>query len=266
MKAEERKELETNVLADRVGKMVQKMKSGPSRRTVTWIVVILIAAAAVFLYFRNRSLREGERQKGWQYLAMTRVVDPREQGELMGLVLKSHGKEKSGLVAKVNLYYVNLARVQQSFPSDPFRALLTLAEFSQLYEELKKECKDDPLLLPEVTYHQGVIYEYRSILDSGVGGLGGGFAKAWAHLDPDGVRGSATFLGRAKEIYEGLAASHPDSAYGKKASKKLEELDDPARQKERETLYVEWRAQISQRISGFERELEKSKKDNDEIE
>src|SRR5262249_17758559 len=51
MKAEKRKALETNVLADKLGKAVEGLKQGPSRRT---LVYVGIAVLALLVYFTWR--------------------------------------------------------------------------------------------------------------------------------------------------------------------------------------------------------------------
>ena len=45
MKAEHRKELETNVLADRMGRVVQKIRTRPQRRVVLYVVGGVVAVA-----------------------------------------------------------------------------------------------------------------------------------------------------------------------------------------------------------------------------
>src|SRR6516164_3425961 len=57
MKAEHRKELHTNLLADSMGKLVQKVKSPTSTRAVVlWVIVGLVVATVGFwLYSVNRA-------------------------------------------------------------------------------------------------------------------------------------------------------------------------------------------------------------------
>ena len=59
MKAEERKELETNKLADSIGRMFEKAKQGPSRNTiiVTSVLVLAVVLFYTWRYFRNKSLQ-----------------------------------------------------------------------------------------------------------------------------------------------------------------------------------------------------------------
>jgi len=47
MKAEHRKELETNALAERMGRVVQGMKQAPQKRTMLWMVLVAVAVVVV---------------------------------------------------------------------------------------------------------------------------------------------------------------------------------------------------------------------------
>ena len=57
MKAEHRKELETNVLAQHLEKAYQGLRQGPSRTTILWIVgaVAVLLIYLLFRYFMSSS-------------------------------------------------------------------------------------------------------------------------------------------------------------------------------------------------------------------
>src|SRR5262249_47734485 len=64
MKAEHRKELQTNALADRMGRLIQRMKTRPKRGTVvTWLLVgLLVLAVVIFFWSRRSRSEEGARK------------------------------------------------------------------------------------------------------------------------------------------------------------------------------------------------------------
>src|SRR5438128_2541081 len=47
MKAEHRKELETNILADKMGKFITGAKTGPSRGSVRYLVIAAVVVLAI---------------------------------------------------------------------------------------------------------------------------------------------------------------------------------------------------------------------------
>src|ERR1700736_2702219 len=57
MKAEHRKELQTNILADRMGRLVQGMKLGPRPTSlVLWVLAGLALATVLFYWFYSNSV------------------------------------------------------------------------------------------------------------------------------------------------------------------------------------------------------------------
>src|SRR5262245_46669290 len=65
MKAEERKELETNILADRMGKMLTKAKGGPGRSTVLFVVSALIGLGILTLWMWINQAGSRESSQAW---------------------------------------------------------------------------------------------------------------------------------------------------------------------------------------------------------
>jgi hypothetical protein len=57
MKAEHRKELETNVLADYLGSVIQKAKEGPSQKVLLYggLILLVVVLIGLFIYFSTRS-------------------------------------------------------------------------------------------------------------------------------------------------------------------------------------------------------------------
>src|SRR5437762_11293650 len=68
MKAEHRKQLHTNALADRMGKLVNTLKQKPQKRTVLYVILGLAAVLAVFIWYRYNTNKKLERSQLWVWL------------------------------------------------------------------------------------------------------------------------------------------------------------------------------------------------------
>lgn len=266
MKAEERKELETNVLADRMGKIVQKVKSGPSRRSVVWLLVVGAAVIGVILYIRNRRLIETEKAEGWVYLGLSRMSSAGEQQVAAFRHVLENEKfkeETSGLAARVELTWLQAQAAMMEFYSNPVQSLKKLRESADLFDALKTRCKDDHSLHPECMYHLAVIQEYRAVLDEI--DLSDAKVRAPNVVEMLGGVPSSKYLDQAKTLYEAIVASYKDSGYGKMASDRLEAFkSDERRNKVIELnqslagrLLAPGRRELSLDIERFEREASK---------
>src|SRR2546426_7548380 len=171
MKAEHRKELQTNLLADRMGKLVQKIKTRPQRRTVLYILIGVACLLAVYLFMRYRSTMAQETSETWFQL---------EDGhraflyQLAGVV-----QEKEGFIrfanptpgnaqkaARLQVAWVNLwDQGVKQLGADWRGALVHIGFAEVIYKYLNDECKDDPVLHPEVLYCMAVIEETRAVQD-----------------------------------------------------------------------------------------------------
>ena len=65
MKAEHRKELQTNVLADRLGKAIQGIKEGPSRGTMLFVGVVALAGLLIFVWWYFWSTSQAAESARW---------------------------------------------------------------------------------------------------------------------------------------------------------------------------------------------------------
>src|SRR5437588_4623493 len=68
MKAEKRKELHTNALADAVGRLITRLKERPGQRSyVIWGIVILVAGSIIaYIYFRHERTKSNSAR--WELL------------------------------------------------------------------------------------------------------------------------------------------------------------------------------------------------------
>ncbi|MCI0376070.1 MAG: hypothetical protein L0215_00540 [Gemmataceae bacterium] len=197
MKAEQRKELETNALADRVGRMVTKLKTGQSNKTlVLFVLGGIVLAVVFFLWMKSRSVGRTENAERWSEL---------EDGArlYMDRLLTEHANTNQGKAANFQYAWMNLWNYGlQLLGHAPGEALKMLDLAERKYDALAKECEGDPVWEPEALYALAVIEETRTIRDR-------------KHL--------ALALDRYKE----LADKHKDSAYGKMAAKRVEDLETP---------------------------------------
>ena len=94
MKAEHRKELQTNTLADHLGKMIQGAKAKPSPNSlVIWIFVLLVLAVLIgWKYFSANSLEK--RSQDWTGLGEV------NSSEELQTFADEHPKTVPGLVAR----------------------------------------------------------------------------------------------------------------------------------------------------------------------
>ncbi|MBI3411659.1 MAG: hypothetical protein HY040_25295 [Planctomycetes bacterium] len=225
MKAEHRKELETNVLADRMGRMVKRVRENPRRRTTLYVVAGVIIVVAAYLFMNRISTNKEENSRRWMLL-------DDGAGPAMELLRRSHGDTNQGKAARFQEAWDILwkgvrflgqgpvmkvpFRDQQGVPVvkeiSPFEFLDVAQE---RYTSLKTDCAGDPFWEPEAAYHLAVIEEARAI------------------ANPDNLK-------VAKAAYEAVANEHKASAWGKLAGRRAEMLSD-ARGENTARLYTQMR-------------------------
>jgi hypothetical protein len=191
MKAEHRKELQTNVLADRLGKAIQGIKEGPSRGTMLFVGVVALAGLLIFVwwYFWSTSqAAESARWAAWDGLTNPAALDSFAQN-------KDNQGTTQGRVARFQIARISLLSGLRELGSSRAAALENIRKAAQTYEALANESSDSPLLLEEAL-------------------LGAGKAnEALGDLE------------KAKGYYKKLADTHPDSPFGKDARAQLERLE-----------------------------------------
>jgi hypothetical protein len=194
MKAEHRKELETNVLADRVGRVVQGMKQAPQKKTLLYVILGAAVVAALWLYFRKGEVQQVENSLNWVKFedgAQAYVVD----------VLKEAPDSNQSKAVQFNMAYAQLRQMLRLLASDPKQVVANLDNLEERYRDLAKAVKDDKVLLPEALFHQALILETRILKED----------ESWK---------------AALEAYKVVADNHADSAFGKLAKKRADVLDN----------------------------------------
>jgi hypothetical protein len=147
MKAEHRKELQTNVLANSVGRMIRGLRTRPNPSSVV-VAIFVIGAVLIFLlwhYFSGKS--QESRGQLWAQLENTSSLkDLRSFAD-------SNAKTVPGLVARFQearvLQQSGLERLFSDVDSVREDAQKNLQEARELYEGLAKETSDRPLLRQE---------------------------------------------------------------------------------------------------------------------
>ncbi len=213
MKAEHRKELETNTLADKMGQAVQRVKSG--RRSTLLITVVVGAAVALGAWFWYRSTT-------WS----------REEASDAWLRLDDGGQKNVGALASTNTNAGKAAKLQiawiaywelgvKKIATDQRGALLAIEEAGKFYQELAKECADErpPIYAPQAFLGIAIVEETKALQDRAA-------------------------VEKAKEAYTNVVEKFPETAEGKFAKARLDLLKDKKGRAELEAVYDDLQKQM----------------------
>lgn len=213
MKAEHRKELETNTLADKMGQAVQRVKTGRRGTYLTYLlVVVAVLIGAWFLYAYVTASRQ-ERSDAW-----LRFDDGSAKN--LDYLSKIEPTTPAGKAARLQLAWVHYYHGGIKFMgTDPNGALQMLKIAGDEYRKLAEESKDtDPLVEPQALLGIAVVEEAKTIQD-------------------------ASFLDKAAEAYKAVLErgdqKYKDTVYGKFAQERLDQLKDAKKRAEIAALYTE---------------------------
>src|SRR5262245_27100477 len=146
MKAEHRKELQTNYLADHLGRMVQGMRSGPQSTgsMVAWVLISLTIGTVVVWYFASAN---SNRSPQW-----VKFDEDSSQRNLAGLS-KLAGNFPATLPARASRFQIARINLQEGLASlysnQHDSAVAAVKNARRLYTDLIKECVSDPMLAPQ---------------------------------------------------------------------------------------------------------------------
>jgi tetratricopeptide (TPR) repeat protein len=193
MKAEHRKELVTNTLANRLGEAMQTMKEGPSRGTV--IVLVAIGVIVILILAWRYLASSAEESDSARWLKWDSLITPEQ--------LKAFVEDKDvegqpqGRLARVEEARRSLYEGLRQLGNAGTRpkALEAIQRAAGLYDKLADECADKPLL------HQQVLL---------------GAAKAHESLAE---------ADQARKYYQQLKEKYGDSVFGLDAAEQLQRLD-----------------------------------------
>jgi hypothetical protein len=202
MKAEHRKELETNILADRMGHLIQRMKHRPQRRVFLYVIAGLIVVVGLFIFYNMRKTAAAEASERWRWLedGFRPYIDQ----------LKAEYKDTNeGKAARFQ--YAWLAAWDEGLtllgasPVDAFRDLEVAESY---YKSLVEDCAGDPVWEPEAMYALAVIEEARALR----------------------AKDRKNTLVRAGALYKKVAEKYKDSAHGKSAKKRAKLLEEKGKE------------------------------------
>jgi hypothetical protein len=224
MKAEQRKELETNTLADKVGHAMQRVKGSSRRSMVIYFVVGIALLIALFLGYQEYKLRKQQTSMQWLML---------DDGSLSHLNQLEKVDSPAGRSARLQIAWLTYWELGVRMVGvDPAGAMKSVSSASSAYDKIAKECKEagDKIFEPQALLGVAVCEETLAAQDR-------------------------SSLLRAKEAYTKLADSedYKDSAEGKFAKKRLDLLNDKTKLKEMEVVYEDLQRTLL--IPGFQREI-----------
>jgi flagellar basal body-associated protein FliL len=239
MKAEHRKELQTNALADRIGRFFTGLRSSTrSSSLFLWLVIILLAGGALTAWILiNRGNKKARSE-------MLVTMDNLPTQEELNQAMRFHSGGKGELLeetedklnAIIDKYPGTPAALQARFylaqidyqargldqlmtPGKGKSAVDSLKKARKSYEQLGEDCKDDPY------------WEPKALLP---------VAKIVETLAVDNIDN----LDKARDLYADLAQKYPDSSQGKEAKRRLKELKDSDQLAEIKKFYADLKTGI----------------------
>src|SRR5262245_19582306 len=204
MKAEHRKELKTNALADSLGRALQNMKEGPSQRTLLWAGLIALVVVLFLVWRWVKSSSEESDSALW--LRWDNLYTPTEVQKFAD---EARGTTQ-GRVARLQLARLHVRNGVLALGLSKSDGRQELEEGAKAYEALVEETHDLPMMQQEALL---------------------GAAKAYESLGD---------LNKARAHYERLARDFGNTPLGKDAAKQLERLKDEAANKDLEALVAEY--------------------------
>jgi hypothetical protein len=205
MKAEQRKELETNTLADRMGRVMQRVKGSTRRTFFTYLFIAVAVLLAGYFGWRWYSGSVAERSLEWVYLydGSNNFIDELAKK-------KETNASKAARLQLAWFFYWDLGMKMLYTNKDGAMKYLKIA--GDYYEELAKECTDDKIFEPQALLGRAVAQESRAVEDR-------------EHLK------------KAKTYYEEVVSKYENSAEADFARKRLEVLKDDAKRQELSATY-----------------------------
>jgi hypothetical protein len=158
MKAEQRKELETNTLADKMGHVMQRVKASPRRTFLTYFLVAAALIAVAFVGYRWFYGYTAERSLQWLKLY---DGDKKHIDELMKEKDTNAGKAARFQFAWLMYWDFGVKMIA----TDKMGAMQSLKDAVELYGELAEDCKLDPVFEPQALLGRAAAQECLAVQD-----------------------------------------------------------------------------------------------------
>lgn len=224
MKAEHRKELQTNLLADRLGKLAKGIQSPQSTPIALWVLGLLAVAVLVGWYFSTGTSKANSQL--WADLEEdTYNKDLIAAEDSFKKLSQDSPRTMPGRTARFQRARLLLpSGLEELGSSQRDFAAKRVGEARSLYRQLSGECPDEPLLAQEALMGAAKAEE----------------ALAGVSKDdkPEEAEGS---LDEALKLYRQLADKYPDSYLGKKAKERVRLLVDNKTRPEIQSFYDDMR-------------------------
>jgi hypothetical protein len=213
MKAEHRKELQTNTLADYLGRGVDSLKNGPTLTVVLVVAVLLLGGWWMWSFFSTSS-------RSSDALLWTKLDQAKDDEQLEQLAEANPGTTQAR-TARFEIARTMIQRGSEKIgnPAQHAEAIKDLVKARQLFQELAPLCRAEPILQQEAMM---------------------GLAKAEESLigapDPNEAKQTLGSIDRAIGYYEEVATKFPESFQGKAARQRAKELKE--NRKDIESFYA----------------------------
>jgi hypothetical protein len=161
MKAEHRKELETNTLADKMGHAMQRVKSG--RRSTLFITILVGAVLVIGGWFWYKSVTSSTQETSNEWLQL----DDGGQKNIGSLSTKD---TNAGKAAKLQFAWIAYWEFGvKKIGTDQRGALEAINLAGKAYQSLAKECADEnpPIYAPQAFLGIGVVEETKAVQERG---------------------------------------------------------------------------------------------------
>jgi hypothetical protein len=228
MKAEHRKELQTNLLADRMGRLLQNVKAKPSRRGVLIgaAVVAVLVALATWWFLQNRGV--ANEQERWVQFEQTTDLNKLKE------TATDYPNSNQAKAARLQLNYIKLWEGKfaplgvglKHLMAQPIQAYQALKECKEEYEKLAEECKEDPIFGSEAMYGLAVVEETMTC-----------FLEKKEDVTQQ--------LDKALKAYDAVVEKFPKGGFSGQAEKRAAELRNPDSRKRIETFYVQVHGEVA---------------------
>jgi hypothetical protein len=212
MKAEHRHQLQTNLLADRMGRLVRGVKTSPtSTSPLVWAFAVL-TLAVIIIWQISASSSSADAAAQWAkldealQLPITTQDDAKKYDETMREVEKEEGTiaSRTAMFQRARQIFLDGQENLTATSVNREQGIARIKAARDLYDQLSKQCADSPPLAQQA--FMGIARAEESLVATTPGG------------DP------RQELEAAIGAYQTLATKYPDSALGKDAADHAQKL------------------------------------------